>query len=107
MATGGTSGGRGAARGAVALVARAVKALTSVLAAILVVHILLTLGSANPANPITVFVAGAADGLTLGIGDLFVPASPTLALVLNYGVPAVLWLIIGSIVARLLLRLVR
>jgi hypothetical protein len=52
-------------------------------------------------------LASAADHLTLGLGDLFAPSSPLLEVVLNYGLPAVVWLLIGIIVSRLLGALAR
>jgi hypothetical protein len=75
------------------------------LALILVVHIGLALGEANPGNTITKFVAYWADQVQLGFRDLFTPADPRLRVAVNYGIPAVVWLVVSSILARLLRRL--
>lgn len=84
------------------LAASVIKILCTIFAAILVIHIVLTVASANPQNGITTFFANAADSLTLGIGDLFLPASESLKVILNYGLAAVVWLVIGAVVARIL-----
>lgn len=84
------------------LVASVVKILCTIFAAILVVYIVLFVASANQSNGIFTFFADAANNLTLGIGDLFVPASESLKVILNYGLAAVVWLIIGAVIARIL-----
>ena len=98
---------RGAGLGAVAGqvlggLASLVRIVTVVFAAVLVIHVVLVVASANPENGVAQAIAAAADHLTLGLGDLFAPSSPSLAVILNYGLPAVVWLIVGIIVARLL-----
>ncbi|NMO88355.1 hypothetical protein [Actinomycetospora sp. TBRC 11914] len=98
---------RGAGAGAVAgralgVLASLVRIVTVVFAAILVLHVVLVVTSANPQNGVAQALAAGADRLTLGLGDLFAPTSPSLAVILNYGLPAVVWLIIGVIVARLI-----
>jgi hypothetical protein len=84
------------------LLASVVRILTVIFAAILVIHVVLTVASANPENGITTFFAGAANNLTLGIGDLFIPSSEALKVILNYGIAAVVWLVIGAVIARIL-----
>ncbi|HSK61392.1 MAG TPA: hypothetical protein VK935_20305, partial [Actinomycetospora sp.] len=71
-------------------------------AAILVVHVVLAVAGANPANGITVFFSDLASNLTLGIGDLFLPASESLRIILNFGLAAVVWIVIGIVVSKLL-----
>ena len=92
----------GAARRVVALLVSLVRLVVGVIAAILVADIVLTVGSANPANPITIFFRQAASGLTLGLSDLFLLADPRLAVLVNEGIAAVVWLVIGAIVVRIL-----
>lgn len=84
------------------LAASVIRILTVIFAAILVIHVVLTVASANPTNGITTFFASAADNLTLGFGDLFLPANESLRVILNYGLAAVVWLVIGIIIARIL-----
>jgi hypothetical protein len=84
------------------LAASVVRILTVIFAAILVIHIVLQVAGANPQNGITTFFADAANNLTLGIGDLFLPASEALRVILNYGIAAIVWLVIGIVIAKIL-----
>jgi hypothetical protein len=72
--------------------------------AILVVHIVLTLLEANPANGLTAGIADLATYFNLGLDNLFLPAEPKLAVTLNYGTAALVWLIITAVVTRLVRR---
>jgi hypothetical protein len=71
---------------------------------VLVLHIVLTL-LANPDHELTRLVARAADVVDLGMSGLFVPSDPQLAVILNYGVAALLWYLITVVVVRLVRRL--
>ena len=72
---------------------------------ILVVRIVLALGDANPANGITTQVAYWADRLQLGFRGLFTPEDPKARVVVDYGLPAAIWLIATWVLARLVRRL--
>ena len=72
---------------------------------ILVAHVVLTLGDANPTNGITTFLAYWADRLQLGFRGLFNPADARTRLVVNYGIPALFWLIVTWVLVRLVRRL--
>ncbi|MFJ6670255.1 hypothetical protein ACIQMJ_03990 [Actinosynnema sp. NPDC091369] len=74
-------------------------------AVVLVAHVLLTVGGANPANSITTTVATWADRLALGFRDLFTPEDAKLRVLVNYGLAAIFWLIVRSLVLRLVRRL--
>jgi hypothetical protein len=67
--------------------------------------VLLTVFGANPDNPITTFVRSWADPLALAFRDLFTPADGKLRVLANYGLAAIFWLIVTSIVVRLIRRL--
>lgn len=71
---------------------------------ILVAHIVLTLGEANPTNSITTLVAYWADRLQLGFRGLFTPDNPKTRVVIDYGLPAVVWLIVTWILVRVVRR---
>jgi hypothetical protein len=73
--------------------------------AVLVVHIVLTLLDANPANALAGLVRDAADTFNLGLQDLFLPADPKLAVLLNYGTAALIWFAITTVVVRLVRRI--
>jgi hypothetical protein len=72
---------------------------------VLVLHIVLTLLEANPANGLTAFVRDAADQFNLGLSDLFLPEDPKLEVVLNYGTATLIWFAITAVVVRLVRRL--
>ena len=69
---------------------------------ILVVRVLLTVGGANPNNGITSFITSASDPLAWGFKDLFTPGDAKLRVLVNYGIAAIFWLIVSSIVAKLI-----
>ena len=71
---------------------------------ILIAHIALTLGDANPANSITRLVAYWADRLQLGFRGLFTPQNPKTRVVVDYGLPAAVWLIATWVLVRVLRR---
>jgi hypothetical protein len=74
-------------------------------ALVLVVHVLLTVGNANPDNGITIFFADAAQPLALAFRNLFTPENAELRVLVNYGLAALFWLIVSAVVARLIRRL--
>ncbi|GAY09342.1 hypothetical protein TOK_3301 [Pseudonocardia sp. N23] len=76
-----------------------------VIVAFLVLHIVLTLLDANPANGLTAFVSDVAGRLTLGLDDLFLPDERKLRITLNYGVAAAIWWLITAVVVRLVRRI--
>jgi len=93
---------RALTRKVLTVAASVIRILTVIFAAILVIHVVLAVAGANPNNGITVFFSSLADNLTLGIGDLFLPASESLRIILNFGLAAVVWLVIGVVVSKLL-----
>jgi hypothetical protein len=101
------SSGARAAQGLLGLVGTVVRFVTGAAATVLVLHILLTVLGANPLNGVTRFFATVADALTLGLANLFVLANPALQVVVSYGVPAIVWLVIGSVIVAILRRLAR
>lgn len=72
---------------------------------ILVVRVLLTVGDANPHNGITSFFTTWSDFFAWGFKDLFTPDDAKLRVLVNYGLAAICWLIVSSILARILRRL--
>jgi hypothetical protein len=72
---------------------------------VLVIRVLLTVGGANPANGITSFFRTWSDPLAWGFKDLFTPSDAKLRVLVNYGIAALFWLIVSSILARIVRRL--
>lgn len=89
----------------VGILAAVIRLVGWLFALILVAHIALRLGNANPANGITTFVAYWADRLALGFHDLFRPPDVRVRVLVNYGLAALFWLVVGTVVARLVGRL--
>ncbi|GAB3000183.1 hypothetical protein LWP59_36805 [Amycolatopsis acidiphila] len=89
----------------VGLVAGVVRWVGLVFAVILVLHVIFTVGSANPANGIVSWVRGWADSLSIGFKDLFEPNDAKLRVLVNYGIAALFWLIVSAIVAKLIRRI--
>lgn len=76
-----------------------------VFALVLVIHVLLTVGHANPANGITRFFSATADPLALAFKSLFTPDNRELRVLVNYGLAALFWLIVSGVLSRLIRRL--
>jgi hypothetical protein len=75
------------------------------LAVVLVVHVVLTVGGANPDNPITSTVKAVAEPLALAFKDLFTPSDAKLRVLVNFGLAALFWLAVRAIVVKLVRRL--
>jgi hypothetical protein len=96
---------RGGRAGFFGLLAVLIRIVGWLFVVILVAHIALTLGEANPANSITTFVAYWAERLQLGFQNLFTPADTDTRILLNFGLAALFWLVVSSVLARLVRRL--
>ncbi len=90
---------------AVDLVAGIIRWAGLIVVIILVARVLLTVGGANPDNGITSFVTSWSDTFAWGFKNLFTPGDAKLRVLVNYGIAAIFWLIVSSIVARLIRRL--
>jgi hypothetical protein len=75
-----------------------------VFAALLVIHVIFTVGSANPDNGIVSFVRSWADSLALGFSDLFTPGDAKLRVLVNYGIAAIFWLVVSGVLAKVIRR---
>jgi hypothetical protein len=95
----GTTARRGAG-----LIASLLRIVGLLIVAVLVVFIVLTLLDANFANTFAAAVKDLAGGLDLGLSNLFLPADPKVRVLLNYGVAAIIWFVITSVVVRLVRR---
>ena len=92
------------ARGANA-VARVLRTIGYAIVAVLMLHIVLTLLQANPANVVAALIARLAATFDLGLSNLFLVPDPMLAVLLNYGAAALAWLLITAVVVRLASRI--
>lgn len=90
---------------AVGLIAGIVRWVGLIFALILVLHVIFVVGGANPDNGIVSFVRDWSDGLALGFKDLFEPTDEKLRVLVNYGIAAIFWLVVSSIVTRIVRRI--
>lgn len=88
----------------VASTAAVVRLAAKVAALALVLYALFTVFRANPANVWYQFVESLASWLSLGLANLFQLADPRWTTLVNYGLAAIVWLIMGSAVASLIRR---
>jgi hypothetical protein len=93
----------GAAR-VLALLATIVRVVCSVIAGLIVIHAVFVLFEANPANLLVQFTAGVRDTFAWFTDDLFAPSDPKIAEAINDGLAALIWVIVGSLVSKLLVR---
>ena len=95
---------KASAKVALSVVGSIIRTICAIMAFILVVFVLFAVGSANPTNWLVSFIGEAAQHLTLGLQGLFETGNPDYQVIADYGVPALVWLIIGSIAGRVLKR---
>ncbi|WP_051385749.1 hypothetical protein [Actinokineospora inagensis] len=81
--------------------ARIITGIGALFAIIEVVYILLIVLGANATNALYQFIRSLAEPLALFFPGLFPIANPTLAVVVNYGLAAVFWLVVAGFIARL------
>jgi hypothetical protein len=83
--------------------ARLIRLAAWVLAGIIVAGILLIVLSANPSNSIVSSVHDAARSLVGPFNGMFKPHDHKLAIAINWGIAALVYVIVGSLIARLVL----
>lgn len=93
------------ARRGIDILASILRVIGMIIVAILVVHIVLVLLDANPANTFAATIAKWAGEFDLGLSNLFQYAEPKLSLTLNFGVAAIIWWIVTAVVVRLIRRI--
>ncbi len=87
------------------LLATTVRVVCSVIAALIVVHAIFVLFEANPTNPLVTFTAGWRDTFGWFTKDLFTPSDPKIAEAINDGLAALIWVVVGSLLSKLIVRL--
>src|SRR3954462_14421886 len=87
------------------LLATIVRVACSVVAALIVVHAVFVLFEANPENLLVRFTAGWRDTFGWFTKNLFMPSDPKIAETVNDGLVALIWVVAGSLLSKLILRL--
>ena len=88
----------------VSAVCTIITVITATFAIVLGVHVVLVLGNANMGNGFASFVDSWAAGIRLGLTGLFTPGDAKVATLLNEGLAAILWLVIGGVLTYLIRR---
>jgi membrane-bound ClpP family serine protease len=95
---------RAGASRTLALLARLVDLITAAVVLLIVLGIVLVVLKANPANQIVTWVHDAASFLAGPFDNLFKLRNPRTETAVNWGIAAVVYLIVGRFIARLLRR---
>lgn len=77
---------------------------TGLITTVFVLHIVFTLFGANASSGFVSFVYQTSKVFVLGFGDVFQPGDATIGLVLNYGLAALVYWVVGRLIARALKR---
>jgi hypothetical protein len=85
-------------------VARIVSLITSVVVGLIVVGIVLVLLEANRDNAIVDWLVGAGDTLTKPFHGMFTPDGRKAMVAVNWGLAAVVYAMVGGVIARVLRR---
>jgi hypothetical protein len=88
-----------------ALLATIVRVVCSVIAALIVIHAVFVLFEANPDNLLVRFTAAWRDTFGWFTKDLFTPSDPKVAEAVNDGLAALIWVVVGSLLSKLIVRL--
>jgi hypothetical protein len=87
------------------LLAAIVRGVCSVIAALIVIHAVFVLFEANPDNLLVQFTAGWRDTFGWFTEHLFTPSDPKIAEAVNDGLAALIWVVAGSLLSKLIVRL--
>lgn len=84
--------------------ATVVRVVCSVIAALIVIHAVFVLFEANPDNLLVEFTTGWRDTFGWFTKDLFAPSDPKIAEAINDGLAALIWVVVGSLLSKLIVR---
>ena len=85
-------------------VANIIRVVVGLIMTIFVLHILFVGFHANHGNEFVSFVYMLAKTFVLGLGDVFTPNDAVLGVVLNYGLAALVYAVLGQLIIKLLRR---
>lgn len=86
------------------LIANIVRIATALIALAFVLHIVFTLFGANQNSGFVAFDYDVAKIFVFGFGDVFTPNDAKLGLIANYGLAAIVYLVVGRVIYRTLRR---
>ena len=86
------------------LLATAVRVVCSVIAGVLVAYAVFVFFGANPENGLVAFARGWRETFGWFAIDLFTPADPKIRETVNTAIAAVVWVVAGSLISKLIVR---
>jgi hypothetical protein len=86
------------------LLATVVRVVCSVIGALIVIHAAFVLFGANSQNVLVEFTASIRDTFGWFTKNLFAPSDPKIAEAINDALAAVIWIVVGSLVSKLIVR---
>jgi uncharacterized membrane protein YraQ (UPF0718 family) len=86
------------------LVATVVRVVCAVIAALIVSHAAFVLFEANRANMLVEFTEGVRNSFGWFTRDLFTKPDPKMAEVINDALAALIWVVVGSLISKLIVR---
>ncbi|WP_344126310.1 hypothetical protein [Saccharopolyspora halophila] len=84
--------------------AKVVRMVVAVVVIIFALHVLFVVLDANQGNGFVSLIYTLAQTFVLGLGDVFTPDDALLGVILNYGLAALIWFIVGQFIIKLLRR---
>ena len=87
------------------LVATVVRVVCAVIAALILIHAAFVLFEANRANLLVELTESVRNGFGWFTRDLFIKPNPKLAEVIDDALAAVIWVVVGNLVSKLIVRL--
>ncbi len=87
------------------LLATVVRVVASVIAALIVAHAVFVFFEANPTNPLVEFTADVRDSFGWFTKDLFQPSDAKVGETINDALAALIWVVAGNLVSKLIVRL--
>jgi hypothetical protein len=85
-------------------VAAIIRVVVGVIVTIFVLHVLFVVLHANRGNDFVSIIYMLAKTFVLGLGDVFTPRDAMLGVALNYGLAALIYLVLGQLVVKALQR---
>jgi hypothetical protein len=93
------------AGGVASILAKIVLAISFIAAGILVLHIIFVMFKGNPANDFVAHIDDYANSLAGFFKDLFSFKNPKTNTLVNFGIAAAVWVVVGRVIASLLERI--
>jgi hypothetical protein len=96
---------RTAASRVITLLATVVRVVAAVIGGVIALHAVFVLFEANPGNPLVEFTTGWRNTFAWFTRDLFTTDDPKIGEAINDAVAALIYVVVGSLVSKLILRL--